>query len=110
MVVGAFLFVHHGVVLQTRAKTPATNLPKINHHARNQGGTVEPIMEGTMDATLEQQVRLRAYELWLCEGMTHGRDWDHWYTAECELHIERAAAAMTAPQTKRRTRRAKAKK
>jgi Protein of unknown function (DUF2934) len=54
-----------------------------------------------MHPSFEQQVRLRAYEIWLGEGMVHGQDWDHWHTAECELHIERAAAAMKAAERKR---------
>jgi hypothetical protein len=62
-----------------------------------------------MDANLEQQVRLRAYELWLFEGMVHGHDCDHWYTAECELHIERAAAAMKTAQPTRKTKSVKTK-
>ena len=63
-----------------------------------------------MDANSEQQVRLRAYELWLCEGMIHGHDCDHWYAAECELHIERAAAAMNAAKPKRKIEDAKIKR
>jgi hypothetical protein len=63
-----------------------------------------------MDTNLEQQVRLRAYALWLCEGMVHGHDCDHWYAAECELHIERAAAAMKAAQPKHKTKSAKTKR
>jgi hypothetical protein len=55
-----------------------------------------------MDVSLEEKVRLRAYELWLSDGSVHGRDWDHWYTAECELHIERAAAGMKAVKRKRK--------
>jgi hypothetical protein len=46
-----------------------------------------------MDMNLEQQVRLRAYEIWLRDGMAHGRDSDHWYAAECEILAERATVA-----------------
>jgi hypothetical protein len=63
-----------------------------------------------MDTRLEQEVRLRAYELWLCDGSVHGRDWDHWYAAECELHIERAAAAMKAVKRKHKSESVKAKR
>jgi hypothetical protein len=43
-----------------------------------------------MNVNLDQ-VRLRAYELWLSDGMADGRDWEHWHAAECELRN------MTAP-------------
>ena len=46
-----------------------------------------------MNMNLEQQVRLRAYEIWLRDGMAHGRDSDHWYAAECEILAERTPVA-----------------
>jgi hypothetical protein len=42
------------------------------------------ILEWIMDVNLEQ-VRVRAYELWLRDGMADGRDRDHWHAAEYEL-------------------------
>ncbi len=58
-----------------------------------------------MDAGFEQQVRQRAYELWLRDGMAHGRDSDHWYAAEGEVLAERAAA-----KPRRKAKSAKGKK
>ncbi len=57
-----------------------------------------------MDVNLEQ-VRVRAYELWLRDGMADGRDRDHWHAAESEL----LARARAKPPTvaKRKTKSAK---
>ncbi|RME16906.1 MAG: DUF2934 domain-containing protein [Alphaproteobacteria bacterium] len=33
----------------------------------------------------EEQIRLRAYELWQSAGAPHGRDQDFWFQAEAEL-------------------------
>jgi hypothetical protein len=38
-----------------------------------------------MIANIEQEVRKRAYELWLRDGMSFGRDVEHWCTAEKEI-------------------------
>jgi hypothetical protein len=46
-----------------------------------------------MEANLEQQVRARAYELWLRDGMADGRDLDHWRAAESEVMIALAVPA-----------------
>jgi len=59
-----------------------------------------------MDANMEQQVRVRAYELWLRDGKAHGRDSDHWYAAECEV----LAARATADKPKRKAKNGKSKK
>ena len=59
-----------------------------------------------MDANLEQQVRVRAYELWLRDGMAHGRDSEHWRAAECEILAECVVAA----KPKRKAKSAKTKK
>jgi hypothetical protein len=48
--------------------------------------------------------------LWLCDGMVHGHDWDHWYAAETELLIERAAATMKAAKPKPKTKSANTKR
>ena len=56
-----------------------------------------------MDVNLEQQVRARAYELWLRDGMADGRDQDHWRAAEWELmnaHAEAMPTAGPAPAPK----------
>jgi hypothetical protein len=59
-----------------------------------------------MDMNLEQQVRVRAYELWIRDGMTHGRDSEHWRTAECEVLAEHAAVG----KPKRKAKGGKSKK
>ncbi len=33
-----------------------------------------------------EEIALRAYELWLESGATHGHDVEDWLDAECELH------------------------
>jgi hypothetical protein len=67
--------------------------------------------EWIMNANLEQ-VRLRAYELWLRDGMADGRDWEHWHAAECELRnasVQAAPAKATTGSPKRKTKSVKAK-
>ncbi len=65
-----------------------------------------------MDVNLEQQVRRRAYELWLGDGKADGRASDHWYKAECEV-LGRSdgdsPAAQIAPAAKRKARAKKVK-
>jgi len=36
-------------------------------------------------APVEEEVRIRAYAIWVEEGMPHGRDEDHWHRARTEL-------------------------
>jgi Protein of unknown function (DUF2934) len=38
-----------------------------------------------MDHTLEDNIRKRAYELWIAEGCVHGRGDHYWLAAEREL-------------------------
>jgi hypothetical protein len=64
------------------------------------------MQEWIMDVNLEQ-VRVRAYELWLRDGMAEGRDQDHWRAAECELLAR--AAPQSAAEPKRKARSAKKK-
>ena len=44
------------------------------------------------DARLEQ-IRNRAYAIWLDEGQSHGRDREHWNEAALEIARERKAKA-----------------
>jgi hypothetical protein len=39
---------------------------------------------------LQKRIRERAYQIWEREGREHGRDQDHWQTAERELAAEKA--------------------
>jgi hypothetical protein len=64
-----------------------------------------------MDANLEQQVRMRAYELWVLNGKIDGHDSDHWYAAESELRAkgtDKAPIAIeifaTKPKAKRKAK------
>ena len=66
-----------------------------------------------MDVNLEQQVRARAYELWLRDGMADGRDQDHWRAAECELlnaSVEATPTAAPAPKAKAKSAKTKSAK
>jgi hypothetical protein len=69
-----------------------------------------------MDTNLEQQIRLRAYELWVLGGKMDGHDSDHWYAALSEVRAQGLPAAPVAievvavkPKTKRAKAKAKAK-
>lgn len=54
-----------------------------------------------MPAPTEEQIRIRAYEIWMAEGQPHGRDYDHWLMAVAELSLpaapkpKKASAAKT---------------
>ena len=67
-----------------------------------------------MQSDRHARISIRAYEIWLVEGRTHGRDIEHWQQAEREVAEEemRAAAALADRATKRvapvRSRAAKA--
>jgi hypothetical protein len=41
--------------------------------------------------TLMQQIKRRAYEIWIGEGCPHGRDHIHWLRAEAECREQLAA-------------------
>ena len=69
------------------------------------------VLEWIMNVNLEQ-VRVRAYELWLRDGMADGRDWAHWHAAESELlrsaQTEPTPAPKAAPKRKAKSVKAKA--
>jgi hypothetical protein len=44
------------------------------------------------EENLMEQIRHRAYDLWLKEGCPHGRDHIHWVRAEAEFREKFAAA------------------
>jgi hypothetical protein len=58
--------------------TLAVASPETIAHAENSNGTVQPV------PTLEQ-IRFRAYEMFLARGGAHGDDWKDWFAAEREL-------------------------
>ena len=43
---------------------------------------------GTPRVPTEEEVRRRAHEIWLAEGMPEGREVDHWMRARRELERE----------------------
>jgi hypothetical protein len=64
-----------------------------------------------MNTNLEQEVRLRAYELWVLNGKIDGQESDHWYAAESEVragHVEARPVATAKPKAKRAKAKAKA--
>jgi DUF2934 family protein len=44
------------------------------------------------EQNLMEQIRRRAYEIWLSEGRPHGRDRIHWLRAEAECREKLGAA------------------
>ena len=63
-------------------------------------------VEQSMDQHLSDQIRERAYQIWVASGFPHGEAEQHWLTAEREI-----LAALTPNEpTKRRTRRAVSKR
>lgn len=49
-----------------------------------------------VEQDLLEQIRRRAYEIWLNEGCPHGRDHIHWIRAEAEFREKFAAAHLDA--------------
>jgi hypothetical protein len=55
---------------------------------------------------IEERIRRRAYDLWLAENGSHGRDLAHWAQAEREVLAEVGAekkAATGSPAPKKKT-------
>jgi len=48
----------------------------------------DPHRRPTMPGPSDDQIRVKAYEIWVAEGRPHGRDHDHWLMARAELEIE----------------------
>ena len=60
-------------------------------------GVQEKIQTGEVleaDAPMEEQIRIRAYEIWLQRGGGHGWDIDDWLQAEEEI-LPREALGLT---------------
>lgn len=56
-----------------------------------------------MDIALEQDIRRRAYEIWMASGMTDGDAEHHWLRAEHAVRTE-AATAKTGSRKKARAK------
>lgn len=63
-----------------------------------------------MTADLNEQIRLRAYEIWQAEGNPEGKDFEHWLQAEAELSIVAEVTAAKAPAKKPAAKKAAAPK
>jgi len=50
-----------------------------------------------------EEIRVRAYHLWLAAGRPEGRDWEFWFRARTQLLRRRAAAAFWRRQNVRTT-------
>jgi hypothetical protein len=59
-----------------------------------------------MHAVSEDQIRLKAYEMWEADGRPHGNDQDYWFRSAQAL--ETIPAAKPAKRTRTTTRKAKA--
>ncbi len=67
-----------------------------------------------MSHEVEQRIRERAYQLWVLNGYSHGRDQEHWCTAEREViaatpvpaKAKKKGALKYRPARSRRVRRA----
>jgi hypothetical protein len=70
-----------------------------------------------MDPKVQEQIRLRAYQIWESEGRPYGRDLANWLDAEREVgsaneksappHKKRAAKKTAASAVKKGTRRSR---
>jgi hypothetical protein len=60
-------------------------------------------MESTMDRhPTQQEIAQRAYAMWEQEGKPHGRNLDHWLTAEKELTGSAPAASPRRTESAKR--------
>lgn len=53
----------------------------------------------------QEQVSVRAYELWEKEGRPHGRDQAHWFEAERQMQVLAPDENDAAPRSRKRTAR-----
>ena len=57
------------------------------------------ISESTSQPATREAIAQRAYELFLQSGGEHGRDIEHWLTAERELGVSTSASVLNFKQT-----------
>jgi Protein of unknown function (DUF2934) len=72
------------------AKPAMRKLQQQRETAPSPSATPAPAMQ---QPDLENQIRVRAYELWLQNGQPDGRDVEHWLQAEAEILAARSRAA-----------------
>ena len=63
--------------------------PSQSTTARRTPGTIEPISSRPMRMPTQQEISVRAYEIFIARGAQHGRDQEDWYQAENELRLGR---------------------
>lgn len=70
-----------------------TEEPRRAHRSRRAPAILEALPTPSFKAPepTEQQIRERAYAIWLAGGRQPGRDAENWHQAECELRAELAA-------------------
>ena len=56
-----------------------------------------------MHVSFEDQIRERAYQIWLAGGMTEGMAHEHWVSAERAVQAETAPKAMEAQSSNARS-------
>jgi len=66
-------------------------------------------MELEMEHNLSDQVRLRAYGIWIASGYRDGEAEEHWLTAEREILSALQTAVVEKPSGKRTKHRAASK-
>src|ERR1700739_3049584 len=82
--------------LQRNVERLATRDEALRESQINDKGT-EPTSKTIDFTTLEEQIRLRAYQLYEARGREHGHDQDDWLQAEAEfLGTKQKAAAPRA--------------
>jgi hypothetical protein len=54
----------------------------------------DPKSKSGSEAKVQQQIALRAYEIWLASGGRHGDDVNHWLQAETEFLQRQRQAKM----------------
>jgi hypothetical protein len=78
-------------------KTQSTTNPRTTRPRREQSSPVTKSTANDVSTTTSSlthgDIAMRAYELYLADGATAGRDLEHWLRAESELRDRRVASA-----------------
>lgn len=69
-----------------RAKTPRNGTPSSKQVISMSEGTRKKVGATTPTPDLEEQIRVRAYEIWEENGRLEGTEEDDWKQAEREIH------------------------
>lgn len=64
----------------------ATQQRRTDHTASSRAPTPDASGHGELDAShVDQEIALRAYQLYEARGCQHGHDWDDWLEAENDV-------------------------